>query len=101
MFSIFRKKEAEQISRTNPGFEEKERRTTAGGFILLVIMFVAGRFFCWRGLDDLGRIPTQPKALSYCASRYQPGELTTALVAPYETSPLYKEYPYGSYDPYG
>jgi predicted RNA-binding Zn-ribbon protein involved in translation (DUF1610 family) len=101
MFSIFKKKPQEEISRSNPGYEEKERRTTAAGFILLVIMFVAGLFFGWRALDDLGRIPSRPAALSLCASRYAPGVLIDTPVRPFESQPLYEEYPYGTYDPYG
>lgn len=91
MFNIFRKK-PDEISRTTPGFEETERKTSKTGVVLLFIMFIAGAFFGWRALDDLGRIPAEPSPLSYCAYRYAPGYLTESFVRPFSPYPLY--YPY-------
>lgn len=97
---IFFKKKPDQISRTNPGFEETERRTPKAGVLLLIIMFIGGIFFGWNALDDLARIPTEPEALSYCGTRYRTAYVSRSLVQPYEGSaPLYQEY--DTYDYYG
>ena len=89
--------EQEELSRTNPGFEEGERKTPAAGIILLLIMFIAGLFFGWRALDDLARIPSEPQAFSYCSFYFQPGYLTGSLIEPAEPRALYetKSAPYG------
>ncbi|MBI2515141.1 zinc ribbon domain-containing protein [Candidatus Wolfebacteria bacterium] len=94
MFGLFRKKQ-EEISRITPGFEETERKTPKTGIILLIIMFVAGTFFGWRALDDLARLPTPPAALSSCSFRYRDAYLSDALVRPYDSPSLYREYNYG------
>ena len=96
MFKFFRKK-TEEISRTEPGFEETERKTPKAGILLLIIMFVAGIFFGWRALDDLGRIPNMPPRLSYCGSQYHTAYVSYGRVEPSRSSPLYKEYDYRSY----
>lgn len=67
---MFRQKKKEQISRTNPGFEESERKTPITGVLLLLLMFIIGTLFGWRALDDLGRVPSRPPDLSTCAGRY-------------------------------
>lgn len=91
MFNIFRKK-PDEISRTAPGFEETERKTPKTGVVLLIVMFIAGVFFGWRALDDMGRIPAEPALLSYCAYRYEPGYLEESFTRPFKPYPLY--YPY-------
>lgn len=91
MFNIFRKK-PDEISRTTPGFEETERKTSKTGAVLLIIMFIAGTFFGWRALDDMGRIPAEPAPLSYCAYRYESAYLAESFVRPFKPYPLY--YPY-------
>src|SRR3989344_494237 len=68
MFNFLRRRQ--EISRTNPGFEETERRTPKLGYLLLLIMAVAGIIFGWMALDDLSRIPSRPTPLSYCSNRY-------------------------------
>ena len=65
----FWKKKEEEISRENPGFEESEHQTPKARVVLLIVMFIAGLFFGWRALDDVGRIPSPPQALSACAYR--------------------------------
>lgn len=99
---MFFKKKLEPISRTNPGYEETERRTPKAGVILLVIMFIGGIFFGWNALDDLARIPTEPEALSYCGIRYRSAYVKGSLVRPYEgAGPLYSDYKdYNYYDSY-
>ncbi|OGD24919.1 hypothetical protein A2819_02745 [Candidatus Azambacteria bacterium RIFCSPHIGHO2_01_FULL_40_24] len=94
MFNIFRKKE-EEISRTNPGFEETERRTPKTGIILLIIMFIAGIWFGWYAVDDIARIPTSPPALSNCAYSY--GSVSDSVIfRSYDYS--YRSYDYYDYD---
>jgi len=102
MWSLFRKK-VEEISRTNPGFEETERRTPKAGILLLIIMFVAGMFFGWSALDDLARIPNIPTALSNCSNSFRSAYVSGRIVEPSEPPKLYKEYTdyySNSYDPY-
>lgn len=102
MFNFF-KKNQEEISRTTPGYEETERKTPITGVILLFMMFIAGMFFGWRALDDLGRIPQAPEPLSACASRYENqgylnGDsvyLEESPVRPFNYQPLYYEYDSG------
>src|SRR3989344_2450485 len=83
----FLKKKTDEVSRTNPGYEEGERKTPAAGIILLVAMFITGIYFGWQAVDDLGRFPTQPQPLSYCGSRYQTGFLIQRTVQPYNPRP--------------
>lgn len=100
---FFQKKKKEEISRTEPGYEEHgERRTPWTGVFLLIIMFIAGLFFGWRALDDLARVPASPESLSYCSEEYRaadPQYYGTTLRSPLadEAQPLYKD-PYG-YEP--
>lgn len=89
---MFFRKKPEQISRTNPGFEETERRTPKAGVLLLIIMFIGGIFFGWNALDDLARIPTEPEALSYCGTRYHSADVRGSLVSSHEGSQLYEDY---------
>lgn len=100
---MFWKKKLDQISRTNPGYEETERRTPKAGVLLLIIMFIGGIFFGWTALDDLSRIPERPKALSYCGTRYYSSYVHGSLVNPHEgAAPLsveYKDYS-NYYEPY-
>ncbi len=92
MFNLFKRK-TEEISRTTPGYEETERKTPITGVILLFVMFVAGAFFGWRALDDLGSIPQEPEPLSVCASRYEDSVyLEETAVRPFTTQPFYYEY---------
>lgn len=89
---FFRKRE-EHISRTEPGFEETERRTPKTGIILLLAMVIAGLFFGWRALDDLGRIPDEPARLSECSFRYRKNiYLQESSVRPYSPPALYYEH---------
>jgi hypothetical protein len=99
MFRWLRKGQ-EDISRTEPGFEEAERRTPLTGVVLLVIMFIAGLFFGWRAIDDLARVPSRPVDLSFCSASYVTNE--TAYRPSAVRSPLaYPEFgyegPYGAY----
>ncbi|MBI3335058.1 MAG: hypothetical protein HY001_00985 [Candidatus Portnoybacteria bacterium] len=88
----FFKKKEEYISRTAPGFEESERKTTKAGIILLLVMVIVGTFFGWRALDDLGRIPDEPARLSDCSYRYRENiYLEESSVRPAEPYPLYYE----------
>lgn len=100
MFNFFKKKPPEEISRTTPGFEETERKTPKAGILLLIVMFIAGIFFGWRALDDLGGVIAEPERLSSCAYRYERGYLQERIVAPYEPAPLFKEDYYYGYDYY-
>lgn len=102
MWNPFRKK-IEEISRTNPGFEETEKRTPKAGILLLIIMFIAGMFFGWSALDDLARIPSKPTALSNCSYSFRSAYVRGEIVSSYESPTLYEEYPdykTKSYDPY-
>lgn len=82
----------EEISRVNPGFEETEQKTPKAGILLLIVMFVAGIFFGWRALDDLGNVPGVPAPLSDCSYRYLDGvTLSGALQTPYVPPPLYQD----------
>lgn len=97
----FWKKQNEEISRENPGFEETEQKTPKAGAILLIVMFVAGLFFGWRALDDLARIPNEPQRLSECADRFSGSFIHGRGIVQYPESPaLYEEdrYLYQSYD---
>lgn len=91
MFQFFRKKQ-EEISRTEPGFEETERKTPKAGIVLLIIMFIAGIFFGWRALDDLAGVPNAPPPLSNCSYSFRSAYVREGLVRPFEPPPLYDEY---------
>ncbi|HEY4497204.1 MAG TPA: zinc ribbon domain-containing protein [Candidatus Paceibacterota bacterium] len=93
----FWKKKEEEISRENPGFEESEHQTPKAGVVLLIVMFIAGLFFGWRALDDVGRIPSPPQALSACAYRYQTGYFARGIVFAPTPPALYDEYNKYSY----
>ena len=85
-------KKNEEISRTNPGFEEQERPTPITGKILLVLMFFAGLFFGWQAVDDVGRLVSPPPALSHCSYSYQGKTyLSESPARPYNAYPLYVE----------
>jgi predicted RNA-binding Zn-ribbon protein involved in translation (DUF1610 family) len=91
MFNFLRKK-PENISRTTPGFEESERKTPKAGTLLLIVMFIAGLFFGWRALDDLGSIPAKPSQLSSCAYTFRSAYVAGPVVRPYEPPSLYRDY---------
>lgn len=78
MFNPF-KKTTEEISRTTPGYEETERRTPITGFILLLLMFVAGLYFGIYAMRDLAEIPDKPEALSTCSYAYKTDDTGRAL----------------------
>lgn len=87
----------EEISRTEPGYEEGERHTPWTGVILLVIMVIAGISFGWRALDDLARVPTEPTSLSHCASRYFDGNnyvASSIVSSPLDYPSYYDKYYY-------
>ncbi|MEK7160963.1 MAG: zinc ribbon domain-containing protein [Patescibacteria group bacterium] len=69
MLNFFGKK-TEEISPTTPGFEESERKTPIVGKILLIIMFIAGLYFGWQAVNDLGELSKEPEPLSACSYRY-------------------------------
>ena len=91
MFGLF-KKSPEDISRTNPGFEETERKTPKAGVILLITMFIVGTFFGWYALDDLGNIPSRPGELSSCSYPYRQAYVSESIVGQTQSLPLYQEY---------
>src|SRR3989344_4457828 len=97
MFKFF-KRQSEDISRVEPGFEEGERHTPWTGVVLLIIMFIAGLFFGWRAIDDLARVPSRPVDLSYCSERFATADTTYRSTS--VTSPIMYEKP-GYYDRYG
>src|SRR3989344_2941521 len=95
---MFGSKKELEISRSNPGFEEDERRVPKTGVLLLIVMFVAGIFFGWRALDDVARLPQQPEAISFCADNYRGKTLIAErTVSPYMTQPLYDVNYYDQY----
>src|SRR3989338_1622016 len=101
MFKFF-KRQSEDISRVEPGFEEGERHTPWTGVVLLIIMFIAGIFFGWRAIDDLARVPSRPVDLSYCSATYATSE--TTYRPSFVSSPIVPEEPgyyqkYGTYSP--
>src|SRR3989344_5056725 len=101
MFKFF-KRQTEDISRTEPGFEEGERRTPWTGVVLLIIMFIAGLSFGWRAVDDLARVPSRPVDLSHCSTQYATFETTYRPA--FVSSPIALEDPnyyakYGTYAP--
>ncbi|MBI1838891.1 MAG: hypothetical protein HYR95_01130, partial [Candidatus Colwellbacteria bacterium] len=79
---IFHLKERE-VSRTEPGFEEMERKTPKTGIILLIIMFALGLSFGWVAVDDLARVPAMPPELSSCSNRY------LSEGSSYDSTPIY------------
>jgi len=97
MFKFF-KRQSEDISRVEPGFEEGERRTPWTGVVLLIIMFIAGLSFGWRAVDDLARVPSRPADLSFCSTQYATYE--TIYRPSYISSPIAPEAP-GYYEKYG
>lgn len=100
MFS-FLKKSPEEISRTNPGYEEAERKTPKLGVVLLLLMVIAGTFFGWRALDDLSSIPTRPPSLSSCGYQYHSAYVAQNTQRQYTPPSLYQDYqPYDYYQDY-
>ena len=96
MFGLLNNKK-EEISRTNPGYEERERRTTFTGIILLLVMFVAGLFFGWRAVSDLERVPKAPPPLSYCSGEFKDGDdFYRRAVPSYEEDYYYDYRSYGN-----
>ncbi len=81
MFGRQQKKD-DHISRTEPGFEEGERKTPWTGTLLLIIMFIAGLVFGWRAVDDLASVPARPQDLLSCSAMYVPATYHGPLVPP-------------------
>lgn len=98
MLNFFSKK-TEEISPTTPGFEESERKTPAAGKILLIIMFIAGLYFGWQAVNDLGELSKEPEPLSACSYRYTPEDSNNFGMLASRINPLsYREYGYYGYN---